>query len=350
KEKEEAQSLHFLKEKESIIIKQNLILEERVQERNKELLKTNEILDSQKEKIEEQISKIEKSNKELKKFNKKLSSKNSKILIKNEELQLFKKSLEETIKEKTYDLKKAKKRAIIAEKLKSSFLNNMTNEIKDPINNITGFSNLLLDKNLTEIKRNEYLNIIIHNVDKLLEQIDDIVTISRIQTGIVKLREESFDMNSIFDPLIEEFNEKLKFWDKKLKIIKRIPENIKIKADYNKLWTILHKLIGNSIKYTKSGTIELGFNKIDLNKSFQNFINLEIFIKDTGSGFETEKLNKLFIRLNEIHEDKTKIYHEIGTGLAIVKGYVDILKGNISVESKINEGTIFLIEIPVLVL
>ena len=153
------------RERDNIISAQKLKLEKIVKERNKEIINKNLELSKYQEEIENQTRKIEQKNYQINTVNQQHLLKNKEIEIQNISLQKNRNELENTVELRTKELEKGKERAIVADTLKTSFLNNLSREIKTPMNAITGYATLILNKAISLTQRNEYLQIIIHNVD-----------------------------------------------------------------------------------------------------------------------------------------------------------------------------------------
>ena len=196
-------------ERDNIISTQKLKLEKIVKERNKEIINTNFELSEHQKEIENQTNEIELKNQEISIVNQQLLLQNKKIEDQNISLQGNKYEMEEIVDLRTKELEKEKDRAIVADNLKTSFLNNLSREIKTPMNAITGFATLILNKSLSVVERNKYLQTIIQNVDALLSLIDNIVTLSKIQAGVIKLKTREIDLKAFIKLVADEFTEKL---------------------------------------------------------------------------------------------------------------------------------------------
>jgi signal transduction histidine kinase len=193
------------------------------------------------------------------------------------------------------------------------------------------------------------VDIIIDHTENLMELINNIVDLSRIQTNQLYLKKVRFDPNKMFLALLDKFRIKLKrekksFIDLKLDM----PENkdYRLNLDYNRFWKIVYQLIDNSIKYTENGYIQFGYSKKE------NGI-LEVYVKDTGVGIKKEKLAVVFDSFRKVEKESAKLQPGIGLGLSLVKGLVTLMGGTIQMESSsIDEdagnqpGTSVRIEIP----
>lgn len=353
-EKKEAELMEIkaLQERDKLMHEQNSILELLINERHKELLKKNKKLIEQQNEIEEQNNQIKITNNQLEVINQELFNKNIEIAQQNKELQKHHELLEKIVNKRTKKLVAAKERAIVADQLKTSFLNNLTFEIHTPMNAIMGFASLLTDKNISKEKRNEYLSIINKNVDILLEAIDNIVILARIQARVIKTKMSDFKLEELFAKCRDFFEDKLKSTGNKAVVLDiynlDTKADITVSADYDKIWQILYKLIDNSVKYTPKGEIKVEYTIQNVTPKINEPV-LTIKVKDNGVGIDLKKREFLFERFSIIEDDKTKLYHGAGIGLAIVKGLIDILEGNIKVDSEVNVGTTFEISIPIIV-
>jgi len=355
-EKARNNELIAYRERDNIISTQKLKLEKTVKERNKEILNKNLELSNHQSEIENQTHEIEQKNYDINEVNQQLLLKNKKIEDQNVSLQKNKHILEETVELRTKEFENEKERAIVADTLKTSFLNNLSREIKTPMNAITGYATLILNKTISISQRNEYLQIIIQNVDDLLALIDNIVTLSRIQAGGLKAKTREIDLKSFIKLIADEFVEKLKdLKNTNVDIITKIPDinnDILIKSDYNKLYLILKHLLENSVKYTTKGTIEIGFNirgEVSIKQKSEPELDekyrcvLEFFVKDTGKGMSSQDIDKYIINRNS--NIKKFQYKQEGLGLAIIVGMIDVFKGKINVVSEEGKGTDFYFEI-----
>lgn len=241
-------------------------------------------------------------------------------------------------KNKETELEKAKEKAEESDRLKTAFLANMSHEIRTPMNGILGFSELLKGKNISSENRENYIDLIEKEGNRLLSFINDIVDISKIESKIITLDFSSCNLNELFEELHSKYAYKLKDKDVNLHFKKGLgdPECV-IRTDTNKLVQILSNLLENAIKFTKSGEIEFGYS--------QFADELKFFVRDSGIGIRTEDKDYIFRRftqseLEQIHNPGA------GLGLSIVKGLVEILDGEVWVDSKLGEGSTFYFTIP----
>ncbi|HPS71025.1 MAG TPA: response regulator [Bacteroidales bacterium] len=237
------------------------------------------------------------------------------------------------------ELIKAKNKAEESDRLKSAFLANMSHEIRTPMNGILGFANLLKDNTLSEKIQNEYLDVIERSGRRMLNIINDIVDISKIESGLMELYLSETNVNeqlnyiySFFKPEVDLKNIEFHYY------IGLTTEQAFIKTDREKLYAVLMNLVKNSIKYTKSGVIDFGYQLKDS--------NLEFYVSDTGIGISKDKLGSVFERFVQADIPDRQVYQGAGLGLAISKAYVEMLKGQIWVESEVGKGSTFYVSIP----
>lgn len=237
-------------------------------------------------------------------------------------------------------LKEAKEKAEESDRLKSAFLANMSHEIRTPMNGILGFANLL-QKKVNPEKEKEYLSMIQKSGDRMLNIINDIVSISQIEAGEIKVTLSPTNINeqlefirSFFEP---EANEK----GIQLEITSVLPTSKStVITDREKVYGTLVNLVKNAVKFTSIGTIELGCRE----KTKE--AELEFFVKDMGIGISNDSLNFIFDRFRQAHESTTRNYEGAGLGLAISKAQIEKLGGKIWVESEMGKGSVFHFTIP----
>lgn len=240
------------------------------------------------------------------------------------------------------ELINAKEKAIESDKLKSAFLSNMSHEIRTPMNSIIGFAELLSDPNLFEKKREKYLNYITSSGKALLNLINDIIDVSKIEAGQLKIKKTNNNVNQIMSELHATLNNANKNNDK---ISFRLSQNnqdkeIEIYTDPFRLRQIITNLVSNAFKFTDSGYVELGYN-------LKNESIIEFFVKDTGIGIPEDKLTVIFDRFGQVEDTYDKNQSGTGLGLAISKKLAEMLGGELRVESVINKGSIFYLTLPV---
>ncbi|QGY45281.1 PAS domain S-box protein [Maribellus comscasis] len=232
------------------------------------------------------------------------------------------------------ELINAKKTAEDADKLKSAFLANMSHEIRTPMNGILGFTSLLKEPGLTGEEQKKYIEIIQKSGERLLNTVNDIVEISKIETGNVKVTLKVVNITRHILTLYEFFSLEAKRKGLKLLIENKLSSDESlIKTDKSKISSILSNLLKNAIKFTKSGTIKIGCVKR------ANMI--EFFVRDTGIGIPENRREAIFNRFEQADIGDSRVFEGSGLGLSIAKSYTEMLGGKIWVESEENKGSTF---------
>ncbi len=237
----------------------------------------------------------------------------------------------------------AKIRAEEADILKSNFLANMSHEIRTPMNGILGFAQLLKNEESPD-KRERYIDIIYHNGMMLVNLIDDIIDLSKIDAGQLTVNPADCNLDNLMFEVYTFFNE-IKFKQEKEHINIRLlnlndDESNVLYTDSQRLRQVLVNLIGNALKFTERGSVEFGYI-INEEKS-----NIEFFVRDTGIGIPKDKQDIIFDRFRQVQEGSTRKYGGTGIGLYITKHIVELLGGNIWFESEMGEGTSFHFTLP----
>ncbi len=238
------------------------------------------------------------------------------------------------------ELQEAKELAERSDKLKTIFLNNISHEIRSPMNAIIGFSDLLPRYFDNKERLTKYVNIIQQRGIDLLQLINNLLDISRIETNQMPVLLEMCNLQSLFNEIEILFTDNPEVSGNN-KFTFRVDINTKevVFLDVMKLKQILINLIGNAVKFTQNGNI-------DVTCEFAEGKFLLISVKDTGIGIDKDKLTIIFERFKQASNDTTRIYGGTGLGLAIVKGILDLLGGKIWVESEPGKGTKFSFSFP----
>jgi PAS domain S-box-containing protein len=245
------------------------------------------------------------------------------------------------------ELINAKIQAEESDKLKSAFLANMSHEIRTPMNSIIGFSQLLSEPDIEEPERSHFIELIQKSGNDLISLIDDIIDISKIEAGQMKVYHSQYYLNNILTEVVVSLNEFLKTRKDKshLKLNYNKPANaekVVIFTDIDRFKQIIRNLINNAIKFTDTGLIELGF-EIKSNKK-SSFI--EFYVRDTGIGIPEDKCDVIFESFRQVNMSGTRLYGGTGLGLAITKKIVEILGGRIWVQSVLGQGSTFYFTLP----
>ena len=230
-------------------------------------------------------------------------------------------------------LVKARNRAEESDRLKTAFIANMSHEIRTPLNAIVGFTSVLPDID-NEEERKSLLDLIHENTQKLLRIVDDVVNISKIESGQEQLVMTTFDLNTMLAEAMAVFAEKL---NPGVELnISFAQDALSVTTDMIRLSTIAKHLISNAMKFTQQGSIIVGFdNPVDG--------RVCIWVRDTGKGIAEENLERIFERFYKVDE----FIPGAGLGLSICRVMASSLGGSVTVESKLGEGSIFRVDIPI---
>jgi len=237
------------------------------------------------------------------------------------------------------ELQKSKEKAEESDRLKSAFLANMSHEIRTPMNAILGFSSLLKKENLSEDKKEKYLDLIDSGGNRLLTLISDIVDVSKIDSNQLSINYETCNVNELINNIQDQFN--INDINKACEIkTKKGLDNAKsiISIDETRLSQILFNLLENAIKFTDTGHIEFGYIKKDK--------MLEFFVTDDGIGIDEKYHTSIFDRFIQVDNDYSKSGSGTGLGLSIVKSLVELLGGKVWVDSEKGKGATFYFTIP----
>lgn len=261
----------------------------------------------------------------------------------NETNRMLLAATEAKLQQQNQDLRVAKEKAVESDHLKTVFLQNMSHEIRTPMNAIMGFSSLIQTESEDKPKLNHFSNIIFERCNHLLEIINDLLDISRLESEKIPVQNECKSLKNTFSelyPLI--FEEQTKLAKDNLKLI--LPDisslpDIDLHTDINKLQRIFINLINNALKFTLEGHIEIGV----IQKS-EHLI--EFFIADTGIGIPKSEHEKIFERFTQVDHGSARLFGGTGLGLSIAKGLIIAMEGDIRLESEPGKGSVFYFTIP----
>lgn len=236
----------------------------------------------------------------------------------------------------------AKEKAQETDKLKSTFLANISHEIRTPINGIVGFSELITKVELDQKTRESYLEIIKKSSNQLLRIIDDIIDFSKIESNQIEVSIKPININELIKGLETLFKQEL---IKKGNTLIQIKNSCKLSDEESIIFTdeirlkqILNNLIENAIKFTTDGSITIGYSVKEQ--------KIEFFVEDTGIGIPKEKQEVIFDQFRQVDEGHTRQYGGTGLGLAISKGLLNLLNGSMWFESEHGSGSTFYFSIP----
>ncbi len=241
------------------------------------------------------------------------------------------------------ELQKAKEKAEESDRLKSSFLANMSHEIRTPMNAILGFTELLIHGQLQPNEQAEYLQMIQRSGENLLTLINDIIDISKIESGELKISDERVNLNDLVKEAINVGESICNSLNKQLEIrvISDSPnDKLFIFTDPLRVYQILLNLISNAVKFTEQGHIDINYS-VDANST------LTLSVKDTGPGILAKNKQLIFDRFRQVDESTNKKHGGTGLGLSITKSIVELMRGKIELNSEPPNGAEFTVRIPV---
>ena len=243
-------------------------------------------------------------------------------------------------KEMEAELIKAKEKAEESDHLKSAFLANMSHEIRTPLNSIIGFSELLGDPDFNQEQKDEFRQTIVENGNNLLVIISDIMDFSMLEAHQIKIRKETISIKKLLNELHNDFHKKVT--EKGIELRVNHPfgkSDTLIDSDLYRIKQIFNNLIGNALKFTKEGYIEIGYELEDHVVTFH--------VKDTGIGIDSAYHQSIFERFRQVDLAKTRKYGGNGLGLAISKNLAELLDGTIWVQSVPDKFSHFFFTIPI---
>ena len=240
------------------------------------------------------------------------------------------------LKQVERELKVAKEKAENADIAKSAFLANMSHEIRTPLNAITGFAEVMGSAN-TEEEKTQYQEIIKMNADLLMQLVNDILDMSKIEAGTLEFVYSTVDINLLLSDLQRLFQMRINDAGGKVQIIAEPSlSSCLIQTDRNRVAQVISNFVGNAIKFTREGNIRIGYEAKDT--------ELYFYVKDTGTGIPAEKLSNVFGRFVKLNKDQKGA----GLGLSISQTIVGKLSGQIGADSIEGEGSTFWVTLPYL--
>ncbi|MGM0376665.1 MAG: PAS domain S-box protein, partial [Bacteroidota bacterium] len=237
------------------------------------------------------------------------------------------------------ELRSAREKAEESDRLKSAFLANMSHEIRTPMNGILGFAELLKEPKLSSDEQQSYISVIEESGARMLSIINDIIDISKIETGQKQLHIKETNINELIEYIYTFFKPEAEAKGMALSFKNSLPtkESI-VHTDYEKVYAILANFVKNAIKYSEQGSIEIGYLKKEE--------VLEFYVKDTGIGIPEERQKVIFERFMQSDLVDKMALQGAGLGLSISKAYVEMLGGQIWVESEEGVGSTFFFTLP----
>ncbi|HMM11531.1 MAG TPA: PAS domain S-box protein [Bacteroidales bacterium] len=259
---------------------------------------------------------LQRQNEQLVMLNEKLRQQNDEIMQKNRELDI------------------ERERALASDRLKTAFLNNVSHEVRTPLNGIVGFAQFLADDSLSAEDKQEFISALNSSVNRLTDTINDIMDASLLMSGNMNVHHESFRLDELLQEVLRKYQYDARA--KGLKIsIKPEPGNVVVITDQTMTRRILEELVGNAVKYTNKGQVNFG--------AAANEGKIILTVADTGKGISEEALPRIWEPFMQEDVSTTRTFEGSGLGLTIVKGFVTLLGGQIEVQSKTAMGSTFTI-------
>ncbi|NOZ48469.1 MAG: response regulator [Chloroflexi bacterium] len=271
--------------------------------------------------IREQTQQLELQNRELEVQSKELVAQANELTEQNTELEMQKKQLDD------------------ANRLKSTFLSNMSHELRTPLNSVIALSGVLNRRLAKMIPEEEYsyLEVIERNGRHLLALINDVLDLSRIESGREELSLQQFSMRALVAEIVDVLEPQAR--QKNLALLNQVGDDLPpISSDPGKCRHILQNLIANAVKFTDTGTVEISAQQVGA--------ELHVVVRDTGIGIAAEKLPTIFDEFRQVDDSAARKYGGTGLGLSIAKKYAALLQGTITVESTPGQGSIFTLHLP----
>lgn len=251
------------------------------------------------------------------------------------------KQTQELLQRQNLELKAAKEKAEESDRLKSAFMANMSHEIRTPMNGILGFADLLKSSNLSGESQQKYIEIIETSGRRMLDIINDLIDISKIESGQVEVKKQKFRISDLMEELHEFFTLEARKKNIHLTFELKIPDHLQeIETDRTKLSQIITNLIKNALKFTENG------GAVEFGSTVKDNRYLQFYVMDNGHGIRKEIQNLIFDRFQQGDSSGAEIYEGVGLGLSISKALVEMLGGEIGVESEPGMGSLFYFTLP----
>lgn len=267
----------------------------------------------------------------------------SEVLAAKKELEKHRDNLAVLVEEQTTDLERAKEKAEKASRAKDDFLANMSHELRTPLNSILGLTKIMLEEENLQEDVYESLSIVDKASDNLLQIVNNILDLSKIEAEAIELEYRPFSIYSVLHSVVDQIRPLAS--QKGLDFSNNLAnlEDIDIAGDQYRLTRVLMNLLSNAIKFTPSGSITV---YAETSRVDYNTLEFICRVQDTGVGIPKDKLKRIFEKFTQAEESTERTFGGSGLGLSITKHLVEMMKGSVNVESEENEGSIFSICIP----
>lgn len=240
-----------------------------------------------------------------------------------------------------FEMEKALEEAESANKTKSLFLASVSHEIRTPLNGILGMTELLMHTELNE-KQDRYAKQIYDSGELLLELINDILDLSKIEAGQMEIEKEKFNLKDTVESVFKLLQTRAETNNVELSLNYDDDVPSVLVGDIVRIKQILINIVGNAIKFTKNGFVKVRIKKL---KNEEDFVNLRFEISDNGIGIDKNNIEKVFDKFTQSDSSITKKYGGTGLGLAICKQIVDLMEGSIGATSELGKGSTFWVEL-----
>ena len=266
-----------------------------------------------------------------------LEKKSRELYSANEELRKLAHNLESLVEERTTELKEARDEALAASLAKSAFLANMSHEIRTPMSGVIGMAELVLGSSLTAEQRMQ-VGVILESSKSLLTVINDILDLSKLESGKFRLEIDDFDLFELLDKAVDILT--IPASEKRLELTAVPAEGLptRLRGDAVRLRQVLLNLLGNAVKFTDRGGVTL---KVAAEELGANHVLLRFEVVDTGPGISSEDQARLFSKFSQLESGRVRRHHGTGLGLAISKSLVELMDGEIGLDSEPGQGSRF---------
>jgi signal transduction histidine kinase len=318
------------------------VLLQETQSKNKDIEKANLQMQQQQQQLEEANAEMEEQQQQLEEANASMEEQQQQLEEANAQMEEQQQQLEEknlNLKESQHALDKRADDLAMSSKYKSEFLANMSHELRTPLNSIILLSDMLQDDMFGHLDKEEIKKAaIIHDSgNELLRLINDVLDLSKVEAGKMDIILDSFESSTFNKELWAQFEHQAQ--EKNIAFITSDSYESLICSDKDRLAQVVRNLISNALKFTKQGTISLDIKNADDGR-------IQISVSDTGIGISNDKLTSIFEAFQQADGGTSRTYGGTGLGLSISKSLIHMLKGEISVTSKMSQGSTFSIIIP----